>query len=107
MERNPLQTLHHPKPLHTNNRNTPKMHTSPHRPKPRTTPHPNPTKNPTPKLVADMKLLHLQLTKYSYIGSYAFFKLLSLGEARNKLRFNTFGYSYIFIVADVGGFYGW
>jgi len=51
MERNPLQTLHHPKPLHTSIRSTPKMHTSPHRPKPRTTPHHNTAKNHASKLV--------------------------------------------------------
>jgi hypothetical protein len=107
MERNPLQTLHHPKPLHTSKRSIPTLHTSTHRPKPRTTPHHHPTKNPTPKLVTDMKLLQPQLAQYSYIGSYAFSEPLSPREAGNKLRFSTFGYSYILIVAVVGGFYGW
>jgi hypothetical protein len=107
MERNPLQTLHHPKPLHTSIRSTPKMHTSTNRTRTQPTTHPNPTTHTTPKLVTDMKLLQPQLAQYSYIGSYAFSEPLSPREAENKLRFSTFGYSYILIVAVVGGFYGW
>jgi hypothetical protein len=62
---------------------------------------------PCPYKTTDVKLLQPQLAQYSYIGSYAFPEPLSPREAGNKLRFSTFGYSYILIVAVVGGFYGW
>ena len=59
--------------------------------------NPCPYKNP----------LHPQLPKYSYIPIYAFSKPYSLREARIKLCYRVFAYSYIFIEAVEGDSYEW